>query len=54
MAEYLPSPREWVRDQVETYERSVAPKALRSVTPGCRSYRNPCWQQDRRHPQDPR
>jgi hypothetical protein len=22
MAEYIPSPREWVRDQVELYERS--------------------------------
>jgi F420H(2)-dependent quinone reductase len=32
MPDYIPSPREWVRDQVELYERSVVqPMRVREV-----------------------
>jgi len=27
MAKYVPSPRDWVREQVELYEKAAAPKA---------------------------
>ena len=32
---YIPSPRQWVREQVELYESSGGTRAQRSATPGC-------------------
>lgn len=31
MPEYIPSPRQWVRDQVELYERSAVGTTLRDT-----------------------
>ena len=37
MAKYVPSPRDWVRDQVELYENSGGTKGttLRDTEPNC-------------------
>ena len=34
--EYVPSASEWVRDQVDAYERSGGPRPTRSETPASR------------------
>jgi F420H(2)-dependent quinone reductase len=41
MPDYIPSPRQWVRDQVDLYEKSGAPRAPRFAIRACRSSSSP-------------
>ena len=53
MAKYIPSPRDWVREQVELYESSGGTKGttLRDTGLPVILFTH-TRQQDRRHPQD--
>ena len=54
MAEYIPSPREWVRDQVELYERSGGTDGTTLRDTGLPVIIvTHTGKQDRRDPQDP-